>query len=133
MITGAIAGVFLADYWIVKQRVLDLEEPLGAGDTLKATQQRMKELYSATGVNWKALLAVFLGAAPCIPGFINALLVHGAQQKDLVGPFWAHLYSGGSCLFSLAASGSLYLIFNSLQRRRKGSLTGDLGSCETAV
>ncbi len=35
MITGAIAGVFLADYWILKARVLDIEE-----------------LYSATGVNW---------------------------------------------------------------------------------
>ena len=35
MITGAIAGVFLADYWILKATILDI-----------------KELYSATGVNW---------------------------------------------------------------------------------
>lgn len=55
-----------------------------------------QELYSATGVNWKALLAVFLGAAPCFPGFINALVVHGAEQQDLVSPFWAHLCPGSA-------------------------------------
>ena len=42
----------------------------------------------------KALLAVFCGAAPCVPGFINALLVHGEDQENLVSPFWAHLYLG---------------------------------------
>ena len=45
-----------------------------------------EELYSSTGVNWKALLSVFLGAAPCVPGFINALLVHD-ESENLVGPF----------------------------------------------
>jgi len=106
MITGAIAGVFLADYWILKATILDI-----------------KELYSATGVNWKAFLAVFCGAVPCVPGFINALLVHGEDQENLVSPFWAHLYTGGSCLFSLATSGIMYLIFNKIAPKK--SLTGE--------
>lgn len=42
MITGAIAGVFLADYWILKATILDI-----------------KELYSATGVNWHLGLNFF--------------------------------------------------------------------------
>ena len=94
MLTGAIAGVFIADYWILRQRCLEVQE-----------------LYSPTGVNWRAMLAVLGGVAPCVPGFINALAVHGAAQPNIVGPFWAHLYSGGSCLFSLVVSGALYLVF----------------------
>lgn len=113
MITGAIAGVFLADYWILKKGCLDLNE-----------------LYSSTGVNWKALLSVFLGAAPCMPGFINALLVHG--EENLVSPFWAHLYSGGSCLFSLGASGIAYLILSSFFESKKSLKETDFTS-ETAI
>lgn len=89
-----------------------------------------EELYSSTGVNWKALLSVFLGAAPCMPGFINALLVHG--EENLVSPFWAHLYSGGSCLFSLGASGIAYLILSSFFESKKSLKETDFTS-ETAI
>ena len=102
MLTGAITGVFLADYWILKQRELDLEE-----------------LYASTGVNWKAVLAVFLGASPCVPGFLNALIVHRAGDDGLVSPFWAHLYSGGSCFFSLTVAGAFYLLFSFPARSQK--------------
>ena len=109
MLTGAIAGVFIADYWILRQRCLDLQE-----------------LYSPTGVNWRAILAVFLGAAPCVPGFINALLVHGVGQPNLVSPFWAHLYSGGSCLFSLAVAGTFYLILSATGTQKISAESKDL-------
>ena len=102
MITGAITGVFLADYWILRKRELDLEE-----------------LYDSTGVNWKALIAVFLGAVPCVPGFLNALIVHRVGHEGFVSPFWAHLYSGGSFFCSLAAAGALYLAFSFLARYQK--------------
>ena len=103
MITGAITGVFLADYWILKQRELDLEE-----------------LYAHTGVNRKALSAVFLGAAPCMPGFLNAL-VHREGNEALVSPFWAHLYSGGSFFCSLTVAGAFYLLFSfAAQCHKKG-------------
>ena len=102
MITGAITGVFLADYWILRQRELDLEE-----------------LYASTGVNWKAVLAVCLGAAPCVPGFLNALIVYRVDHEGLVSPFWAHLYSGGSCFFSLTVAGAFYLLFSFPARSQK--------------
>ncbi|CAE7256401.1 pucI, partial [Symbiodinium sp. KB8] len=95
MVTGAIAGIFLCDYWILRGRILDLEE-----------------LYSSTGVKWRPLLAVAFGVAPCFPGFLDAILAHNEGHASLVGPFWAHLYSGGSCLVSLAISALVYYLLN---------------------
>ncbi|CAE7287348.1 pucI [Symbiodinium natans] len=95
MVTGAIAGIFLCDYWILKARILDLQE-----------------LYSATGVNWRALLSVAVGVAPCFPGFLDAIHAGDEGHASLVSPFWAHLYSGGSCLVSLAVSGTVFYLLN---------------------
>ncbi|OLP99361.1 putative allantoin permease [Symbiodinium microadriaticum] len=92
MVTGAIAGVFLCDYWIVRERFLDLEE-----------------LYSSTGIKWRPLVAVAVGIAPCFPGFLDATLAaHNESHVSLVGPFWTHLYSGGSFLVSLVVSALAY-------------------------
>ncbi|CAE7418373.1 pucI [Symbiodinium sp. CCMP2456] len=92
MVTGAIAGVFLCDYWVLRGRFLDLEE-----------------LYSSTGIKWRPLLAVAVGIAPCFPGFLDATLAaHSEGHVSLVTPFWAHLYSGGSFLVSLVVSALAY-------------------------
>ncbi|CAJ1358924.1 unnamed protein product [Effrenium voratum] len=95
MITGAIAGIFMADYWILRRRQLNVEE-----------------LYTKTGVNWKALLAVLLGAAPLIPGFVDALIHQGGSAGHLVSPVWGHLYSGFSFLFSWSVAGTSYLLLS---------------------
>jgi len=61
---GAIGGVLLVEYWLIQRCQLSLED-----------------LYREGGryPNWRplALLAFFLGAAPCLPGFLHILgLLH---------------------------------------------------------
>jgi NCS1 family nucleobase:cation symporter-1 len=59
---GAIAGIMICDYWVLRRRQLDLRalfDPHGR--------------YSYTGgVNWRAMIALVLAIAPCVPGFLEA-------------------------------------------------------------
>ena len=75
MITGAIAGVFLADYWILKATILDI-----------------KELYSATGVNWHLGSQLFF----CVFFWTQKFLgkksgAHGTWTIPLSGFVFGHL------------------------------------------
>src|ERR671932_1888454 len=59
---GAIGAVMIADYWILRRRQLDLAE-----------LYKLDGRYSyASGWNWKAIAAVFIGVIPVIPGFLKA-------------------------------------------------------------
>jgi NCS1 family nucleobase:cation symporter-1 len=66
---GAIAGILICDYWVLrKQRLslVDLFDPNGA--------------YSYSGgINWRAMLALVLAIAPVVPGFIRAATTPGGQ------------------------------------------------------
>src|SRR5205085_5670170 len=59
---GAIAGILICDYWVLRRQRLDLAglfEPKGR--------------YSYEGgFNWRALVALVLAIAPVVPGFIKA-------------------------------------------------------------
>jgi NCS1 family nucleobase:cation symporter-1 len=59
---GAIAGILICDYWVLRRQRLDLValfDPKGR--------------YSYTsGFNWRALVALALAVAPVVPGFIRA-------------------------------------------------------------
>jgi NCS1 family nucleobase:cation symporter-1 len=59
---GAIAGILICDYWVLRRQRLDLValfDPKGR--------------YSYTGgFNWRALVALALAVAPVVPGFIHA-------------------------------------------------------------
>ncbi len=59
---GAIAGIMICDYWVLRRQKLELRElfePAGR--------------YSYTGgVNWRAMSALVIGIAPCVPGFLHA-------------------------------------------------------------
>jgi NCS1 family nucleobase:cation symporter-1 len=59
---GPIAGIMIADYWIVRKRELDVPD-----------------LYRTTGryagINWRAMTALVLGIAPNVPGFLGAVKV----------------------------------------------------------
>ena len=60
---GAIAGVMFADYFVIRKTVLDVDalyEPNG------------EYAYGGSGYNWRALVALFLGILPNIPGFLQA-------------------------------------------------------------
>lgn len=59
---GAIAGIMICDYWVLRRRRLsvpDLFDPDG------------KYRYAA-GVNWRAMAALLIAVAPCVPGFLDA-------------------------------------------------------------
>lgn len=59
---GAIAGILICDYWVLRRQRLNLValfDPQG--------------IYSyGSGFNWRALLALVLAIAPVVPGFIKA-------------------------------------------------------------
>jgi NCS1 family nucleobase:cation symporter-1 len=64
---GALGGILIADYWIVKRQQLDLKD-------LFALEGRYT--YS-NGVNWKAIAALVLSILPVVPGFLNAATTPG--------------------------------------------------------
>ena len=71
--TGAIAGVLIADYWLIRRTHLNL-----------------KDLYTATGIyryasgwNWRAVVALFVGIVFAIGGSYSTI---GADGKS-TGPF----------------------------------------------
>jgi len=71
---GPIAGIMLADYFI-----------------LRRTRLNLADLYNPTGphrgVNTRAILVLLLATAPNLPGFINALRAAGGFQ-----PLFPHLF-----------------------------------------
>jgi NCS1 family nucleobase:cation symporter-1 len=66
---GALGGILIADYWIVKKQQLDLHD-------LFAVIGRYT--YS-NGINWRAIAALVLAVLPVVPGFIHAATTPGGQ------------------------------------------------------
>jgi nucleobase:cation symporter-1, NCS1 family len=64
---GAIGGVLIADYWVLRRR------QLSAADLFKL---HGRYTYSA-GVNWRAMTALGLGVLPVVPGFLRAATTPG--------------------------------------------------------
>jgi NCS1 family nucleobase:cation symporter-1 len=71
---GAIGGVMIADYYVIKRTELDV-------DDLYRSQGRYRY---GSGFNWRALTAMVLGILPCIPGFLEQAL--GPARVDV--PVW---------------------------------------------
>jgi NCS1 family nucleobase:cation symporter-1 len=69
---GAIGGILIADYWILRRRTLsvtDLFTPDG------------RYTYSR-GVNRRAMAALVIAIAPVVPGFLRAAATPGGQVAD---------------------------------------------------
>jgi NCS1 family nucleobase:cation symporter-1 len=102
---GAIAGILLVDYYLVRKgelKVDDLYRRNGAYE------------YSG-GWNIHALIAFALGVLPCLPGY---LVVSGVLDRASVAAPLVSLFDFG-WFFSLAVAGSYYLI----TAKRTSSLT----------
>jgi nucleobase:cation symporter-1, NCS1 family len=76
---GAVGGVLLADYLVLRRTRLDL-----AG-----LYRREGPYWYRVGFNPLAIIATILGIAPCVPGFLAAV---SDNWKAFVPPFWADLY-----------------------------------------
>ena len=66
---GAIGGVLIADYWLLRRRELSLADLFKIDGSYR---------YS-NGVNYRAMWAIALGILPVVPGFLRAALTPGGQ------------------------------------------------------
>lgn len=102
---GAIAGVLIADYWVLRKQQLDVT------DLFKTTGR-----YSyGGGTNWRAVAALALAIAPVVPGFLRAAFTPGGQVAD--PGLLDHLYTY-AWFVTFVVSFLLYLTFEG--RRRAG-------------
>jgi len=69
---GAIAGVLICDYWVLRNQRLELAELFETNG-----------IYSySKGVNWRAMITLFFAIAPVVPGFVRAATTPGGQVAD---------------------------------------------------
>lgn len=69
---GALGGILIADYWIVRRQQLVVRD-------LFLTDGRYSYV---NGVNWRAIAALVLAVLPVVPGFIRAATTPGGQVAD---------------------------------------------------
>jgi NCS1 family nucleobase:cation symporter-1 len=69
---GAIAGILICDYWVIRKQRLDL-----AG----LFKTNGPYTYS-NGFNWRALFALVIAILPVVPGFLRAATTPGGQVAD---------------------------------------------------
>jgi NCS1 family nucleobase:cation symporter-1 len=81
---GAIAGILICDYWVVRKQKLDLTALF---DT------RGVYAYS-NGFNWRAMAALVIAIAPVTPGFIRAASTPGGQvgQPDFLDTIYTYAW-----------------------------------------
>jgi NCS1 family nucleobase:cation symporter-1 len=69
---GAIAGILICDYWVLRNQKLVLSALF-----------ETKGIYSYTnGVNWRAIIALGAAIAPVVPGFIRAATTPNGRVAD---------------------------------------------------
>ncbi len=94
---GAIGGVLIADYWVIRRQQLSVRD-------LFMTDGR----YSyGNGVNSRAVIALVVAILPVIPGFIRAATTSGGQVAS--PNFLDHLYTY-AWFVTFALSFVIYLI-----------------------
>jgi nucleobase:cation symporter-1, NCS1 family len=90
---GPIAGVMIADYWLVRRTQLDVPD-----------LYRVESRYGR--FNWVAIGALILGVIPNVPGFLkSAHVIEGAET------FFDHIYpyawfTGFAIAFGLYLAGA---------------------------
>jgi NCS1 family nucleobase:cation symporter-1 len=78
---GAIGGVLIADYWLLRGRALSLPDLYDLDGAYA---------YS-NGINWRAMAALTIAVLPVVPGFIRAALTPGGQVAS--PNLWDSLYT----------------------------------------
>jgi NCS1 family nucleobase:cation symporter-1 len=69
---GAIGGILICDYWVIRRQTLSLRE-------LYLSEGR----YSYTsGINWRAVAAFVIAIMPVMPGFIRAASTEGGAVSN---------------------------------------------------
>jgi NCS1 family nucleobase:cation symporter-1 len=104
LLLGAVGGVLIADYFVVRRARLDL-----AG-----LYRREGPYWYSGGFNPVALVSLLAGIAPCVPGFLSKVGVPG------VAPFWEQLY-GYAWFISFGVAFVLYVLLTWLTPARKAA------------
>jgi nucleobase:cation symporter-1, NCS1 family len=69
---GAILGILICDYWVLRNRRLNLADLFDANG-----------VYSySNGINWRAIISVAIAILPVLPGFIRAVKTPGGQVAE---------------------------------------------------
>ncbi|HEX8493666.1 MAG TPA: NCS1 family nucleobase:cation symporter-1 [Pyrinomonadaceae bacterium] len=69
---GAIAGILICDYWVLRRQRLNLRDLF-----------RTNGIYTYTnGFNWRAIIALVAAIAPVVPGFLRAATTPGGQIEQ---------------------------------------------------
>ncbi|QYO64550.1 cytosine permease [Leptolyngbya sp. 7M] len=69
---GAIGGILICDYWVIRRRRIEIAELYKADG-----------IYSyGSGFNLRAIAALALAIAPVVPGFLRAATTPGGQLAD---------------------------------------------------
>lgn len=77
---GAVGGILIADYFVIRRTRLNL-----AG-----LYRKEGPYWYSGGFNLMALIALVLGVAPCVPGFLAAI---SETWKAKLPPIWSDLYN----------------------------------------
>ena len=104
---GAIGAVMIVDYWILRRTRLDL------ADLYKPDG---RYAYSG-GWNWKAIVAVFVGVVPVVPGFLKAATTPGGVISNPT--FIDSLYTYG-LFFTFSVAAIAYLLLSLIPSRQTG-------------
>jgi NCS1 family nucleobase:cation symporter-1 len=90
---GAVGGVLIADYWVLRRATLDVP----------GLYQAVGPYTYRGGFNPAALIALVLAVAPCLPGFVRQVSGHAAAG------LWDHLYTY-AWFVSFAVGFAVYLL-----------------------
>jgi NCS1 family nucleobase:cation symporter-1 len=97
---GAVGGVMICDYWIVRGAKLDVSR----------LYQPHGPFRYERGINWCAVLAVVIAVLPCVPGFVDQL-TNGQllQTNTLVSTIVRDIYLY-AWFFTFFVSALVYLV-----------------------
>jgi NCS1 family nucleobase:cation symporter-1 len=76
---GAVGGVLIADYFVLRRTKLDLP----------GLYRRQGPYWYTGGFNAAAIVATALGIAPCVPGFLATVSENAAAR---IPPIWTEIY-----------------------------------------
>lgn len=115
---GAIGGIMIADYWLVRRQQLNLAD----------LYKEDGEYRYSSGFNWIAIVALLVAVVPIIPGFVAAATTPGGVVAH--PGVWDRLYTFG-WFFTFIVSILVYWGLTGLRRSGSAARATPVASVET--
>lgn len=111
---GAVGGVLIADYFVIRRTRLDLPQLYLAGG----------QYWYVGGFNPIAIAAMLAGIAPCVPGFLATVAPGMLSRLGIaVSPVWTQLYHY-AWFFSFGVAFVVYLALTAAASSTKKGVRG---------